>query len=103
MPPRPPTIPQRLPLPRPPTLLYRATVTLARGARGPVCALLWRWMMDGQNGVLNCLLVDNLHLFRDHIGWLASTSLAMPSLIFVIGWQGVPFWIISFLAGMQAI
>jgi multiple sugar transport system permease protein len=27
----------------------------------------------------------------------------MPSVIFVIGWQGVPFWIISFLAGMQAI
>jgi len=27
----------------------------------------------------------------------------MPSVIFVIGWQGVPFWIISFLAGMQSI
>jgi ABC-type sugar transport system permease subunit len=83
--------------------LYRALVILPWATPGLVAALLWRWMMDDQYGVLNYLLVDNLHLFKEHIAWLASTTLAMPSVIFVIGWQGVPFWIISFLAGMQAI
>lgn len=83
--------------------LYRALVILPWATPGLVAALLWRWMMDDQNGVLNYVLVENLHLFKEHIPWLASTALAMPSVIFVIGWQGVPFWIISFLAGMQAI
>jgi ABC-type sugar transport system permease subunit len=83
--------------------LYRALVILPWATPGLVAALLWRWMMDDQYGVLNYVLVDNLHLFKEHIAWLASVSLAMPSVIFVIGWQGVPFWIISFLAGMQAI
>src|SRR6266852_2119024 len=83
--------------------LYRALVILPWATPGLVAALLWRWMMDDQNGVLNYVLVDNLHLFKEHIAWLASTTLAMPSVIFVIGWQGVPFWIISFLAGMHVI
>lgn len=83
--------------------LYRGLVFLPWATPALVATLLWRWLMDTQNGVLNFLLVENLHLFRDHIAWLADPTLAMPSVIVALFWQGVPFYLISFLAALQAV
>lgn len=83
--------------------LARSLVILPWATPILVATLLWKWMYSTQNGILNFILVDNLHLFPEHIPWLASVALAMPSVVVVLFWQGVPFYIISFLAAMQSV
>lgn len=77
-----------------------------------VTALTWRSIFDPLFGGLNYALV-HLHLagvFRtlhlaDRIpaSWLGEQSLAMPSIILVNVWKGIPFFTINFLAGLKAI
>lgn len=83
--------------------VFRTLVFLPWATPGLVATLLWRWLLDTQNGVLNYILVETLHLLPEHVPWLASTTLAMPSVILALFWQGVPFYLISFLAALQAV
>ncbi|WP_283136792.1 carbohydrate ABC transporter permease [Rhizohabitans arisaemae] len=48
------------------------------------------------NGLLNLVGIDN-------IGWLVNTDLALWSIIGVIIWQGVGFYVVLFSAGMASI
>jgi ABC-type sugar transport system permease subunit len=70
---------------------------------GIVAAFLWRWILDAQNGVLNYVLVEHLHVFAEHIAFLASPVLAMPSIVFVLVWRGAPFAMILFLGALQSV
>ena len=68
-----------------------------------VVALLWRFIYDGQNGLLNTLLgFFTLGAFEP-IDWIGETATAMPALIFMSIWQGVGFHMIIWLAGLQTI
>ena len=77
-----------------------------------VTALAWRSIFDTIYGGMNPMLeflhlgpvLHTLHLV-DHLpaSWLGGTDLAMPSVIFVNVWKGIPFFTINFLAGLKAI
>ena len=77
-----------------------------------VTALGWRSFMDplfgGINGVLATTHVGPL-LYRLHFidqwpaTWLGDAQLAMPVVIMVNVWKGIPFFTINFLAGLKAI
>lgn len=69
---------------------------------GVLIALMWRWIMDGNYGVLNDVL-KRLGLISENIAWLATKSTALPSVITTIVWQGIPFFAIMLLAGLQGI
>lgn len=77
-----------------------------------VTAFSWRSLLDPIFGSVNTLLTDSgigpllatLHLVDSWpAGWLSDTSLAMPSVILVNVWKGVPFFTVCFLAGLKAI
>jgi multiple sugar transport system permease protein len=67
-----------------------------------IIVLVWRWIFDGQTGVLNQILV-NFGLVAENIPFLARAGSAVTILIFVMVWKGYPFYALTFLAGMQTI
>jgi multiple sugar transport system permease protein len=77
-----------------------------------VTAFSWRSLLDPIFGSVNTLLTESgigplladLHLVDSWpAGWLSDPSLAMPSVILVNVWKGVPFFTIAFLAGLKSI
>lgn len=69
---------------------------------GVLIALMWRWILDGNYGVLNDIL-KRLGIISGNIAFLANKGTAMPSVITTIVWQGIPFFAIMLLAGLQGI
>ena len=69
---------------------------------GVLIGLMWRCMYDGNNGVLNDIL-QKLHLVNDSIPFLSQVNTAFPSVIVTIVWQGIPFFALMILAGLQGI
>lgn len=67
-----------------------------------IIVLVWRWVFDGQTGVLNQIL-KSFGLIHTNIPFLALPGSAMACLIFVMTWKGYPFYGLTFLAGMQSI
>jgi len=67
-----------------------------------ITALMWRWMYDGNAGVINDLLV-RVGLIRDYIPFLADGKTALGAIMVALMWQGFPFFAIMILAGLQAI
>ncbi len=69
---------------------------------GVLIGLMWRWMYDGNYGVLNDLL-QKFHIISQNIPFLSQTSSAFISVIVTIVWQGIPFFALMILAGLQGI
>lgn len=69
---------------------------------GVLIGLMWRWIYDGNYGVLNDLLVK-IGIIDTFIPFLAQKSTALPSVIVTIIWQGIPFFSLMLLAGLQGI
>ena len=69
---------------------------------GVLIGLMWRWMYDGNFGVINDLL-KKMHLITENIPFLSQTNTAFPSVILTIVWQGIPFFALMILAGLQGI
>ena len=67
-----------------------------------IIVLVWRWIFDGQTGLLNQILVS-WGLIETNIPFLARTGSAVSLLIFVLVWKGYPFYALTFLAGLQTI
>ncbi len=62
----------------------------------------WRWMFDPTFSVLNWVIV-HVHLATHGVNWLGTTNTALASMMIVNIWRGIPFYGISFLAGLQVI
>lgn len=69
---------------------------------GVLIGLMWRWIFDGNYGVLNDILLK-LGLIQDKIPFLAQEATAFPAVILTIIWQGIPFFALMLLAGLQGI
>ncbi len=67
-----------------------------------VVAIIYRWLLNGLFGYANQIF-QALHLFEEPLGWFSDAKLVMPVLIFINVWRGVPFMMITLLAGMQTI
>lgn len=67
-----------------------------------IIVLVWRWIFDGQTGLLNQILMS-WGLISENIPFLARAGSAIGLLIFVLVWKGYPFYALTFLAGMQSI
>jgi multiple sugar transport system permease protein len=67
-----------------------------------VTAMAWRSILDPIFGGLNPILLG-LGIIDRPRGWLSEPSLAMPSVIAVNIWKGIPFYTILLLAGLKAI
>ena len=67
-----------------------------------VTALAWKSIYDPIFGGLNPILLGTGIIDRP-LGWLSDPHLAMPSVIAVNVWKGIPFYTLLLLAGLKAI
>ncbi len=68
-----------------------------------VVALLWKFIYDGQNGLLNTLLSGVTFGSFQPVDWIGQPSTALPSIIVMSIWQAVGFHMVIWLAGLQNI
>jgi multiple sugar transport system permease protein len=67
-----------------------------------VTALAWKSIFDPIFGALNPILMS-AGILNEPLGWLSDPHLAMPSVITVNVWKGIPFYTILLLAGLKAV
>ncbi len=75
-----------------------------------VVGLIWRYLLDARNGVVNYYLeaIGNAVPFLQNLGfirqeWLADPNLAMFSIVISDVWQWTPFIFMIVLAGLQGL
>ena len=78
----------------------RATYFIPVVASAVAVSLVWGWILNSQNGILNWVLS---FFGIGEIGWLSNSKFAMPSVAMVQVWRGLGEGLIIFLAGLQAI
>lgn len=66
-----------------------------------VIAVLWRMLLS-PNGVVNFVL-GAVGVTHGSTEWLADPSIALAAVTFINVWSGYPFYMISYLAGLQGI
>ena len=67
-----------------------------------VTAMIWKWLLDGQWGILNYLL-SSLGVIDGYVSWLASGTWLWPAILAVDVWAMTPFMFVSLLSGLQGI
>jgi multiple sugar transport system permease protein len=67
-----------------------------------VVAILWEFMWQRDAGIVNKVLVDYTGLLHDRPTWLLGKN-SMWAIIVPSIWRGIPFAMLIFLAGLQAI
>jgi multiple sugar transport system permease protein len=82
--------------------LYQAWVFFPWAMSGFLIGLLWRWMFNGQFGVINDLLLK-AGIIDGRIGFLATPGWAMTSVIVANIWYGVTFFAIMIMAALQSV
>ena len=68
-----------------------------------VVSLLWRFIYDGQNGMLNTILGILSFGAFEPVDWLGNPYTAMPAIMAMSVWQAVGFHMVIWLAGLQTI
>ena len=82
--------------------VFRSASLIPWVTPGVLIALMWRWIYDGNHGVLNDLLL-RIGFISSPIPFLAQVNTAFPAAIVTIIWQGIPFFALMILAGLQGI
>nr|WP_296469807.1 sugar ABC transporter permease [uncultured Acetatifactor sp.] len=78
------------------TLYYIPVVTSAVAT-----SIMWSFLM-GPQGIINNVLLD-LGLIDIPQGFFSMKRLAMPSVMFVTIWQGLGYYMMMYLAGLQSV
>ena len=66
-----------------------------------IIAILWRLLLN-PHGVVNFVLLE-LELIPELLEWLSDRDLALGAVTLINIWAGYPFYMVSFLAGLQGI
>ena len=82
--------------------ILRAVMLLPWAIPPVVNGLIWQWLLDGQHGLINALLLG-AGLISEPQAWLSQTSTAMPALILAQVWNHVPFVAVVMLAALQTV
>jgi len=82
--------------------IIRAAVLLPFIVPTVLSTFAWKWMFDPTFSVLNWLLFHT-GFISDKLPFLSNGTWAMGCAIVVNTWRGMPFYAISFLAGLQTI
>ncbi|WP_376094495.1 carbohydrate ABC transporter permease [Roseomonas sp. CCTCC AB2023176] len=67
-----------------------------------VVAFLWAWMLNGQYGLLNAVLLS-LGLLDQPVAWLATPGGAMAGVVLAKVWLSIPLFTAFLLAGLQSL
>ncbi|WP_166427064.1 carbohydrate ABC transporter permease [Nonomuraea mesophila] len=80
--------------------VYRTAFFLPVVTMPVAVAMLWRWLYNGDYGLVNQLLAT---VGVDGPNWIADPATALYALVVVGIWSSIGYNLIIFLAGMQAI
>jgi multiple sugar transport system permease protein len=80
--------------------LYRTAYFMPVVSSTVAVALVWSWIYSMDFGLLNYLLRQ---VGIEPVGWLSSTTWAMPAVIIMSIWGNLGVGIVIFLAGLQSI
>ncbi len=78
-----------------------AVILLPWVTPGIVVAYTFRWLLDGQYGIIHAIL-QSLHIVGER-SVLSNPDLALPALIAISAWKGAPFMVVALLATMKSI
>ena len=67
-----------------------------------VAVVVWRWLLDGRQGIINKALQD-LGMIDSPIAFLASVDTVWPAIITIIIWNTLPLVTLTFLASLQSV
>lgn len=67
-----------------------------------VAVVVWRWLLDGRQGVINQAL-QGLGLIDTPIAFLANVDTIWPAIVTIIIWNTLPLVTLTFLAGLQSV
>ena len=79
---------------------FRAAYFLPVVTSWVVVALVWQWLLNPSNGLVNTVL-GFFHLPQP--GWWTDPAWALPSVILASAWKDLGFVMVILLAGLQAI
>ena len=82
--------------------ILRIAILLPWAMPAVVSGIVWRWMLNGDYGVLNSVLYQ-LGIIHSYVPWLSQPALARISLVIAHVWREGPLVAIFFLAGLQTI
>ncbi|PSB34761.1 carbohydrate ABC transporter permease [Chlorogloea sp. CCALA 695] len=66
-----------------------------------VAGIAWRWLY-AENGLLN-QIIKSVFAVKEGVGWLTSPQFALFSVMAVTIWKGLGYYMVIYLAGLQAI
>ncbi|MEV5751804.1 sugar ABC transporter permease [Actinoallomurus sp. NPDC052308] len=82
---------------------FARVLAMAPWAMPPiVIGLIWRLVYHPNAGILNAILQD-LHIVDHNVDWLNNFSTALPAIIVVGVWTGMPQTTVVLLAGLQGV
>lgn len=82
--------------------IYQGIVYVPWAISGSLIGLIWRWLMNGQSGALNDVLM-RLNLIAQPIRWLSDINIVLWSCIIANVWYGVPFFAIMIQAALKGV
>jgi len=81
---------------------YSTLILISWAVPLSIVGVTWRWMFNGQLGVINKVLID-LGLLNNAYSWLGNSLSAMIVVILADSWSRIPFVTVVLLAGLQSI
>ena len=82
---------------------FFTTILLIPWVIAPVAnAVLWKWILHANYGVLNALIVE-LGISERPVNWLGTPESALRMLLLADVWKSIPFIALLLLAGLQNI
>lgn len=82
--------------------IYQAIVFLPWAFSAFVVGLMFRWMFNGEYGVINDFMMK-LGVFKEKLAFLGTPGLSLLVVMLAMIWMGVPFFAIMNLAALQSI
>lgn len=82
--------------------VYTTLILISWAVPLSIVGVTWRWLFNGQLGVVNKILID-LGILSETYSWLGHSLTAMGIVILADSWSRIPFAAIILLAGLQSI
>ena len=82
--------------------VIRGLVLVPWATSSILVSLMWGWMLDPNLGIINSLLI-RFHIFHLPFNFLGNLNTALPTIMLIDIWQGVPFFAVMILAALQGV
>lgn len=83
--------------------LFRGLFIIPWTIPSVVVAILWRWMLQQQYGVINYVIMQMGLISGMELNWTSNSALAMASIVIACVWKQLPYMTVMLLAGLQSV